>query len=298
MSGATATPSGLATVCSATAWASHESTPRLEHSSTTEWPRERLSGATRSAWHDAVRLSAVWGPRVFLCRDDRPWAESAKDAAQKLNQSASPSNPGRASPQEMFTNKKGPFRVLPFLQEGFMSVTPQNKLADRAIRVVFPNGGDNHAPCTVKAINATTERACYTNSVVWTTSPSEGGEQGGAASPPATAAPPTQQSISFEVVPPSPPAPAATAAPPAAARASPLPSPAPQACRNCRSTAATLIERRPQPGAPFLRGEGCAAFRLGYPQRHRKRAGDAGRIGAWRAGGWGRAARVTWGTPR
>ena len=63
---------------------------------------------------------------------DRLWAESAKDAAQKLNQSASPSKPGRASPQELFTDTKGPFRVLPFLQEDFMSVTPQNKLADRA----------------------------------------------------------------------------------------------------------------------------------------------------------------------
>ena len=70
-------------------------------------------------------------------RHGPPWrqalVESVKDAAQKLNQSASSSNPGRASPQEMFTNKKGPFRVLPCLQEGFMSVPPQNKLADRAV---------------------------------------------------------------------------------------------------------------------------------------------------------------------
>ena len=63
-------------------------------------------------------------------RGVRLWAESAKDVAQKLNQSASPSIPGRASPQELFTNKKGPFRVLPFLQEGFISVTPHNKLTD------------------------------------------------------------------------------------------------------------------------------------------------------------------------
>ena len=89
-----------------------------------------------------------------------------------------------------------------------MSVTPQTKLADRADRVFFLNGGDNHASCTVKVINAATGRARYTNSVVWTTSPSGGRGQGGVASPPATAAPPTQQSISFEVVPPSPPAPA------------------------------------------------------------------------------------------
>ena len=153
MSGATATPSGLAAVSSssATAWESHESTPRLEHISATEWPRARFSGATRSAWHHAVRLSAV--PRVF--RESKAWTprlqalgESAKDAAQKLNQSASPSNPGRASPEAVFTDKKGPFRVLPFLQEGFMSVTPLNKLENRAIRVFFLNGGDNHASCT------------------------------------------------------------------------------------------------------------------------------------------------------
>ena len=71
-----------------------------------------------------------------------------------------------------------------------MSVTPQNKLADRAVRVFFLNGGDNHASCTVKVINAATGRARYTNSVVWTTSPSGGRGQGGVASPPATAARP------------------------------------------------------------------------------------------------------------
>ena len=104
----------------------------------------------------ASRRSALHrlGPEGFSCikgmdpRGDRLWAESAKDAAQKLDQSASPSNPGPASPQELFTNMKGPFRVLPFLQVGFMSVTPQNKLADRAVRVFFLNGGDNHASCT------------------------------------------------------------------------------------------------------------------------------------------------------
>ena len=121
----------------------------------------------------ASRRSALrrLGPEGFWCiegmdpRGDRLWAESAKDAAQKLNQSASPSNPGRASPQELFTKKKGPFRVLPFLQEGFMSVTPLNKLENRAVRVFFLNGGDNHASCTVKVINAATGRASYTNSV-------------------------------------------------------------------------------------------------------------------------------------
>ena len=87
--------------------------------------------------------SPPFGPEGFSCikgmkpRGDRLWAESAKDAAQKLNHSASPSNPGRASPQELFTKKKGPFRVLPFLQEGFMSVTPLNKPENRAVRVFF-----------------------------------------------------------------------------------------------------------------------------------------------------------------
>ena len=89
-------------------------------------------------------------------RGDRLLAESTKDAAQKLNQSASPSNARRASPQELFTKMKEPFRVLPFLQEGFMSVTPLNKLENRAVRVFFLNGGDNHASCTVKVINAAT----------------------------------------------------------------------------------------------------------------------------------------------
>ena len=56
-----------------------------------------------------------------------------------------------------------------------MGVTPQTKLADRADRVFFLNGGDNHASCTFKLINAATGRACYTNSVVWTTLPSGGG---------------------------------------------------------------------------------------------------------------------------
>ena len=72
----------------------------------------------------ASRRSALGrlGPEDFSCikgmdpRGDKLWAESAKDAAQTLNQSASHSNPGRASPQEMFTNKKRPFRVLSFLQ--------------------------------------------------------------------------------------------------------------------------------------------------------------------------------------
>ena len=113
----------------------------------------------------------------------------------------------------------------------------------------FLTGGDNHASCTVKAINAATGRGCYTNSVVWTTSPSGGRGQGCVASPPATAAPPTQQSISFEVVPPSPPAPAATAAQPAAACSSPLPSPAPAPADTAGPSAAARTSPLPPPNA-------------------------------------------------
>ena len=96
-------------------------------------------------------------------------------------------------------------------------------------------------------INAATGRACYTNSVVWTTSPSGGGGEGGVASPPATAAPPTQQSISFEVVPPSPLEPAATAVPPAAAHSSPLPSPAPAPAATAVPPAAARTSPLPPP---------------------------------------------------
>ena len=60
------------------------------------------------------------GSGVFSCvrgsdaRGDKLWAESAKDATQKLNQAASPSNVGRASPQELFTGRKGASLVVPF----------------------------------------------------------------------------------------------------------------------------------------------------------------------------------------
>ena len=129
-----------------------------------------------------------------------------------------------------------------------MSVMPLNNLAKRAVRVFVLNCGDNHASCTVKVINAATERASYTNSVVWTTSPSGGG-QGGVASPPATAAPPTQRSISFEVVPSPAPAPAAAAAPPAASRSSPLPSPAPAPAATAAPPAAARSSPLPPPNA-------------------------------------------------
>ena len=70
----------------------------------------------------AARL--LW-PGGFSCfrglnaRGDKLWTEPAKDAAQKLNQAGSPSNPGRASPQELFTGKNGAFLVVPVLSVRF-----------------------------------------------------------------------------------------------------------------------------------------------------------------------------------
>ena len=56
-----------------------------------------------------------------------------EDAAQKLNQAASASNPGRASPQELFTGKKGAFLVVPFFQYVFMYRERRSKLDDKAV---------------------------------------------------------------------------------------------------------------------------------------------------------------------
>ncbi|CAB1110849.1 unnamed protein product [Ectocarpus sp. CCAP 1310/34] len=65
-------------------------------------------------------------------RGDRLWMESAKWAADALNQSATKANPGRRSPHEMFTGEQGPFRVLPFFQPGFMREDRRTKLDDQA----------------------------------------------------------------------------------------------------------------------------------------------------------------------
>ena len=93
------------------------------------------------------------GPGGFSCvrgldaRGDKLWAESAKDAAQKLNQAAPPSNPGHASPQELFTGKKRAFLVVPFFQYGFMYRERWSKLDDKAVPCYFLNAGDDHATC-------------------------------------------------------------------------------------------------------------------------------------------------------
>ncbi|CAB1113952.1 unnamed protein product [Ectocarpus sp. CCAP 1310/34] len=83
-------------------------------------------------------------------RGDRLWMESAKWAADALNQSATKANPGRRSPHEMFTGEQGPFRVLPFFQPGFMREDRRTKVDDQATLCYYLNGGDNHPSGSVK----------------------------------------------------------------------------------------------------------------------------------------------------
>ena len=133
------------------------------------------------------------GPGGFSCvrgldaRGDKLWAESAKDAAQKLSQAASPSNPGRASPQELFIGKKGAFLVAPFFQYGFMYRERRSKLDDKAVPCYFLNAGDNHADCCVKVLRADTGRVCYSSNVTWAPLPQSGGGGGFSTAPSAPA---------------------------------------------------------------------------------------------------------------
>ena len=113
-------------------------------------------------------------------RGDKLWAESAKDATQKLNQAVSPSNPGGGSPQELYTGKKLPFRLVPFFQYGFMSERPRTKMDDRAVPCFFLNAGDNHADVCVKVIKASTGSVCYTSNIAWAELPPQSGGGGAA----------------------------------------------------------------------------------------------------------------------
>ena len=101
------------------------------------------------------RFSCVRG---LDARGDKLWAESTKDAAQKLNQAASISNPGRASPQELFTGKNGAFLGVPFFQYGFMYRERRSKLDEKAVPCYFLNAGDNHADRCVKVLRDDTGR--------------------------------------------------------------------------------------------------------------------------------------------
>ncbi|CAB1120041.1 unnamed protein product [Ectocarpus sp. CCAP 1310/34] len=105
-------------------------------------------------------------------RSDRLWMESAKWAADALNQSATKANPGRRSPHEMFTGEQGPFRLDDLCY--------------------YLNGGDNHPSGTVKVLKASTGRVVYINNVSRVTSAPAGEEfrwyHGCADAPPVRAA--------------------------------------------------------------------------------------------------------------
>ena len=103
-------------------------------------------------------------PGGFSCvhsldaRGYKLWAESEKDAAQKLNQASSRSNPGRTSPQEVFTGEKGSFLVVPFVQYCFMYRERRSKLDDKAVPCYCLNAGDNNADCCGMVLRADTRR--------------------------------------------------------------------------------------------------------------------------------------------
>ena len=143
------------------------------------------------------------GPGGFSCvrgldaRGDKLWAESAKDAALKLNQAASHSNPGRASLQELFTGKKVAFLMVPFFQYGFMYREGRSKLDDKAVPCYFLNAGDNHADCCVMVLRADPGHTCYSSNVTWALLPPSRG-RGFSTAPPAIA-PPTPLEVSFEI---------------------------------------------------------------------------------------------------
>ncbi|CAB1116207.1 unnamed protein product [Ectocarpus sp. CCAP 1310/34] len=168
-------------------------------------------------------------------RGDRLWMESAKWAADALNQSATKANPGRRSPHEMFTGEQGPFRVLPFFQPGFMREDRRTKLDDQATLCYYLNGGDNHPSGTVKVLKASTGRVVYTNNVSWVTSApaGEGGSAGITAAPTPPPFTPPVVSINFGPAPtpstatPPPPAPTPSPAPASAASSTPAATPPP-----------------------------------------------------------------------
>ncbi|CAB1101428.1 unnamed protein product [Ectocarpus sp. CCAP 1310/34] len=168
-------------------------------------------------------------------RGDRLWMESAKWAADALNQSATKANPGRRSPYELFTGQQGPFRVLPFFQPGFMREDRRTKLDDQATLCYYLNGGDNHPSGTVKVLKASTGRVVYTNNVSWVTSApaGEGGSAGITAAPTPPPFTPPVVSINFGPAPtpstatPPPPAPTPSPAPAPAASSTPAATPPP-----------------------------------------------------------------------
>ena len=101
-----------------------------------------IQRSNKSPWRLAAPRSGAWGrgvSRVFAA-----WmlagtssGRNRRTMPQKLNQAASPSNPGRASPQELLTGKKSAFLVVPFFQYGFMYREGRSKLDDKAVPCYF-----------------------------------------------------------------------------------------------------------------------------------------------------------------
>ena len=82
------------------------------------------------------------------------WAESAKDAAQKLNQAASPSNPGRPSPQDLLPNleKKGLFFAIGEGSRTFVACF----LHSSAQMCLYQTPGRRPPPITDRFVNTVT----------------------------------------------------------------------------------------------------------------------------------------------
>ena len=155
MSGATATPSGLAAVSSSLRQHGHCTRALPAWSTAVQRSGRERDSAVQQGRHGITPFgSPPFGARGFCVHQGHgpPRRQALGRVGERRGTEAQPIGfslqPRAFVSPELFTNKKGLFRVLPFLQEGFMSVTPQNKLADRAVRVFFLNGGDNHASCT------------------------------------------------------------------------------------------------------------------------------------------------------
>ena len=146
-------------------WGSGECNPTLQQNRHGIPPRR---GATLGA--GGVLMCSRLG-----CSRGQALGGIGEGCRAKLNQADSPSNPGRASPQEMFTGKEGAFLVVPFFQYGFMHRERRLKLDDKAVPCYLLNAGDNHADCCVKVTRADTGRVCYSSNVTWAPLPQSGG---------------------------------------------------------------------------------------------------------------------------
>eukprot|EP00903_Cladosiphon_okamuranus_P019793 g18195.t1 len=153
------------------------------------------------------------GPGGFSCAPgidvdgDRLHGEAARWAVDAFNQSATTANPGNFCPYEVFTERKGPFRMLSFFQRGLMWIRRTHRLGDEATEVFYLNSGDHHPEFCPKVINGSTGRVVYSSKVG---GPPGGGNVQMESSTPLASALPT----SVEFGPPPLPYPAASTTPP------------------------------------------------------------------------------------